>query len=76
MKLTQKQTIEMVEHLLQQLMESTHKTAALENIENALVSVARIKNLMGDGEGFYDCVLFRNESTLVEVNLERQHKVG
>lgn len=76
MKLTQRQAIEMAEHLLERLVESTHKTAALENIENALVSVARIKNLMSDGDGFYDCVLFRNENTLVEVDLERQHKVG
>lgn len=76
MKLTQRQAIELTEHLLQRLMESTHKTTALENIESALVATSRIKNLMNDGDGFYDCVLFRNENTLVEVDLERQHKVG
>lgn len=71
MKLTQKQVIDTIQDLLSKLNESTHNSSAKKAVDEALEIVTSMKDLLRDGEGFYDQIIFRNEKALIEVDLER-----
>jgi hypothetical protein len=75
MKLTQKQVINTVQDLLSKLNESTHNTSAQKAVEKAMEIVESMKDLLKNGDGFYDQIIFMNEKTLIEVDLEQRAKV-
>lgn len=71
MKLTQKQVIDTIQDLLSKLNESTHNNSAKKTIDNLMETVESMKDLLRNGDGFYDNIILRNEKTLIEVDLEQ-----
>jgi len=71
MKLTQKQVIDTIQDLLSKLNESTHNNSAKKTIDNLMETVESMKDLLRNGDGFYDSIILRNEKTLIEVDLEQ-----
>lgn len=75
MKLTQKQVINTIQDLLSKLGESTHNSSAQRAVDRAMEIVESMKGLLKNGDGFYDQIIFMNDKTLIEVDLEQRAKV-
>ena len=75
MKLTQRQTVELIDKLLNNLEDSTHRVNAHEMIDDVREDLVLLKSLMRGGDGFYDNILHMSERSMVEVTIETKHKV-